>query len=203
MLELVKDYALEIAEKHIASHSELLMNAITFMFGHTWLLTWGIIPFIIVVLIIKTYKVAENIENKTKTDKVNEIELPEERGLLDFLVDFEEANQNIIDCTTRMTNITNILSQKINTRTAESKKYNKKSGSTEAWKHLRGIAQKAASDMFQYAKDIEKELSRLHRSWDDLEENAVSLIKTADINNPEDREGMIAFRSSIEKSKMQ
>jgi hypothetical protein len=120
----------------------------------------------------------------------------EEKGLWDYAVLSEESINKLKECAERITEAMKEISEKMHKRTQEAQDIQKGSvPGTASRMHL--LTKATAYDMNLYARRIEEEQPRLHKAWNEFEENTAGFIKIANIKTEEDKEGIIKYRDTI------
>lgn len=121
----------------------------------------------------------------------------EEPGILDFLVEADRAMQEITQQFSAITEVTNIVSQKITARAGELELLQKR-GTPGSTTRLHTTAREISSDLTEYAQQMERRLSNFHRSWEGLEKNTMGVLSVLAINTPEDRKALSDLKKQTE-----
>lgn len=113
----------------------------------------------------------------------------DEPGLLDLLVEAEQAMQQIGQEFSEITELTNLVNQKITARAGELESL-QKLGTPGSTTRLQTTAREISSDLTEYAQQMESHLSNFHRSWEGLKNNTMGALSVLAINTPEDRKAL-------------
>lgn len=145
---------------------------------------------------ILTEKTPEILTEKSSEEVTKEVE--EEKGVLDFVVEGEEAAGKINEIFLEIAKETEVIGNKMKDHTKRIQTLTANPGpGTSAQAHK--LVSSAAMGMIQYSENIERNLPILDRNTDVLIESSSSYVNWIKPNSEKDREQFATFRQSIDR----
>jgi len=143
---------------------------------------------------IKEISIDKNVV--VEKEKEKNIDLEEEKGLWDFLVDAENSMKIINDISYKIADKTKIIGEKVEAKTDELTQIHN-SGVPGTASRIQKLINNTAFEIINYSNNLKELQPKFHNAWIDLDDNMRGLLKTVEIKNEEDQESIV--RSNFKK----
>jgi hypothetical protein len=144
----------------------------------------------------------EKIKGKSVEKKIvaeqeeKNIDLEEEKGLWDFIVDAENSIKIISDITYKIGDETKVIGEKVKVKTDEFTQIHN-SGVPGTASRIQKLIGNTAFEIINYSNHLKEDQPKFHNAWIDLDDNMRGLLRTIEIKNEEDKKSTIEFKDSI------
>ncbi len=142
---------------------------------------------------VATQSTEESIEDR---QLVPQVELDEEKGLWDFVMEGENSMLKVSEVIGRMAEASQDITKRMTSRTDEILKI-QSSGVAGSAARMYHLVEAAATEIASFADKIENDIPELHAAWETFSESVTGMLRTQRIRTPEDVAGAQQFREQM------
>jgi hypothetical protein len=144
---------------------------------------------------LETHQLAPTVDTQQHAEEQPE-EQEEEKGLWDYAMGSETGLVKATEVLNRFTELMLVVANKMKKRTEDVQAVQEQGGPGSVTKMFR-IAELTASEILEFAREVDLLLPEFRQAWDGFSENITQMIRTTPIRTPEDKAAATQFSDSL------